>query len=1033
MANFEITRNDIPFVSKGSSPGSPVIRCFVAFARFQGYTPFSGELYWTVQSETSQDGSESATLSPSMEMNPHKGYAAPARQFYDRPNYIEGVEYNPNEEKIYTDSNPTVEQEWRTWVRQPNPSFSYLRTAPKKVEPGQTPQTTGNLSEPESVTKGGYSEGYVGSQYFYTYFDPSTKSPTDTKTDFQMIEQTQEGPYSGSLMQKTPFPASTEIRMKFYVYAPKNVDKPHLPVMIPLEAGFEKKEVKELDSAFLMIEIGRGTNNNMFIAFPYDKPPFMFHSSDPSLQSLAPDDSWKINSEKKTVEIKISDDKSKILLENDQNGQIWEFPDAGIVKKLQDSKVAAKLFGGLWNTEDGFYIPKAPLYIHHRGLKFAFNIGAAEYSHPDVLTKEEAEDLSTLIQTNPALFMSNMVERRANVFVSPPVMYTSEQMILPGVKSSDLSVTDFPLVPDMRQGGIATQVGAEFSPGSLALGGISRSGIPLKESASFYIVPNDPSLASFGRGDPSQTFGIKVWSNGDTSQNDVSVLSYRVMCIIHAVKPLPGFAAPASQLPPSSAYFRPKIYGVRTVAHTVFMPDENLTFETELSEYLQKCTCTKTHDSYTFIRTSYDLDFYVPQPFERYIHQQTPGDTDIPRRFDDDGGNTMSWEKLRDNPSWIKISHFWHSSHDNSGNYRNHSSRSKQNFIGMTEPSRSFKDTASKTTLSLKCKDLIGVLEQSVFTNSPFYDGMSVPYAIGAILERTGFTARQLDPNSGELYIATQPDKNTWFYVADSLNSDGQSLGISTFNYTLPYSGLFTQPLVQFKNGTKISDAIKQICQMFKLIFWTDRQGKYVLSIMPGNQFGFFGQPISLYSETNDVEASDSFYSMWDRGDDVMKFTHNTKVTEIPSGKGWGNIFHVMTVDKYTGNLIGASRTFPESIFDTESRNFKGMMTTYFSQKSALGGRAEANFFLDSFSRILSKPTRMIEFEVFGQDHLYPLEVVQIDENKIRIDQITHTFYLEKDKRTWMTKISGLHFGTWNSDVNIHDSGYEYSTELEVS
>jgi len=146
--------------------------------------------------------------------------------------------------------------------------------------------------------------------------------------------------------------------------------------------------------------------------------------------------------------------------------------------------------------------------------------------------------------------LNSMLGERKNVFVSPPVMYTSEQTILPGVRSSDLSISDFPLVPDMRQGGMATQLGAEFDPGSLALGGISRSGIPLKESASFYIVPDNPLLSSLESGSPSQTFGIKAWSNGDTSQNDVRVMSYRVMCIIHGVKPLPGFAAPANQLPP---------------------------------------------------------------------------------------------------------------------------------------------------------------------------------------------------------------------------------------------------------------------------------------------------------------------------------------------------------------------------------------------------------------------------------------------------------------------------------------------------
>lgn len=1007
MNEFEITRNNYPKVPKGGSPGYPIVRAWVQFARFQGYTPLGGELYWTVQSDTSQDSSSAVSLSHNMEMNPQKGYAAPSQTYYDRPNYIEGLEFNKPEEKIYADSNSEYEQSWRTWVRLKNPTFSYLKT-------------DGSISEPESVVSGDYDDGYIGSQYLYTHFDPETESISQSKTDLQMIEQTQEGPYSGSLMQKSPFPASTEVKFKLYIYATKGTNQQSNKVLVPFD-NITNNEVPGLDGPFIMIEFGRGTTNNIFIAFPYDQTPFMFHVSNPAATVSAPDESWKFKQGNEFVEIKISDNKNAILVENSKSGSIWEFPSKDVVKQLEHTAIGIKAISGAYNSDDGFYIPNSPYYIHHRGIKFGFNMQPAEYNYKEIQTEEEAQDPST-IYADPAKFYNDVIRGFGNTFVSPPVMYTSEQIILPGVRSEDLSIKDFPLIPDKP-----SQIGADWAPGSG--GEYTRSGLPLSESVKFYIIPNDPGSSTLGGNNPSQTFGLTVYPDSGSGGGDVKILSYRVLAVIKAIKPLPGVAGTPNPAP-SATYYRPKIYGVRTVAHTIFMPDKELNFNTEITEYLQKARCTKNHDAYTFIRTSYDLEFTVPQPAELLKGESVR--PIVPRRFDDSGGDEMSWEKLRDNPAWIKIAHFWASAYDQSGSQMGLSSRCKPNFIGMTEPSRSFRDSADKTVLSLRCVDLISVLEQTVFTNSPFYDGMSAPYAIGAILERAGFKARELDPTNGVLNVLTSSDKNTWFYVADSLDPSGQNLGNSTFNYTLPYSGLFTQPLLQFKNGTKISDAIKRICQMFKMIFYCDRKGKFVLSIMPGNRFGFYGQPISLYSETNEIAPSDSFYSMWNRGDDVMKFTQDSKTTELSSGKGWGNIFHVMTVDKYTGNLIGVTRTIPESIFDPESRNFKGMMSMYFSQKSALGGRSEANFFLDSFSNILSKPARRIEFKVFGQDHIYPLEVVQIDENNIRIDEVSHEFILDKNKRTWMTTISGFHFGDWNSDVNVHDPYYDYSTSLAV-
>lgn len=977
MPTNNVTRDAYPRIAPGYSPGVPMVNIKAQFARFQGFTPTGGELYWTIQAEQTQDSSQSAIVSSGMELNPKIGFAGPKRKFYDVPNYIEGLKFNKEENARYTDSDiPAIEQGWRTWIRKTNP---YIRFQ----------------GEPAQSIENEYPEGYQGTQYVPTHFSPSTGNASATAEDaLQMIEQTQEGAVSGSLIQKVPFSASQEFRFKFYVYKPKKIDKTAQVVRVPFE-GFladpetgltSQQNVPECGPSFIMLEIGRGHFNNVFICFPYGESPFMFDASASEYKVYAPDDSWIIDVDKEFMDIGVSDDRSKIILEN-QSGSKWEFPDATITKKIANSNAAWKKIGGAWNSENAYYLPSSPLVIHHRGLKFGFNITPAEYAFSEVKTVDESISQTPIQAVNDFLFA------QANIFVSPPVMYSSEQQILPGNIENiggggGLNIFDFAMNPTTGEAGVNNAPGSTFT----------RSGISIPDAVQFYIVPASPYWGAIGGNDPSQTFSISLRQGLGGGEGDVTMSAYQVLAIIRAVKPYPGIG-------PSAAYYRPKIYGIRTIAHTLFMPD--VQFEYDLSNYCTKLTYNHTHDDFTLLRKTYNLEFYVPQKQHENVHGN------ITRKSADN--ETISWEKLRDNPAWIKIHHWWFGE-DAGINAKNNSNRAVPSFTGMTQPPSQFSDTASRTTLNLKAVDLLKILEISKFTNSPFYDGMSVPYAIGAILERAGYKAR-INRN-GVLDVVFNDDKDTWFYCAPK-----------TADFVLPYSGIFSQPLLQFQNGTPILEGIKRICQMFKLVFYTDRNSKFVLSLAPGNHFEYDGTPSGFFSETNSITPVDSFYSMFDSVNfpsqtDMMKVIYNTKITELPSSQGWGNIFQVLTVDKFTGNLIGVTRTDADSIFDPEAENFLGYMSMYFSQKSALGGRFEANQFLNAFTNLYSKPVRRIEFETWGQDHLLPLEIVQIDNNNIRIHSIDGT--IERSAEAWKTTISGFHYGNWNSDVDISHPG-DYS------
>lgn len=914
-------------VAIGDTPGSPIGKVWISFSRFQAYVPTSGELYWTVQSELTNDSRETLGLSTNMDTNTGIGYTGPTRQFKDRPSYIEGLKYNKQEDPLYTDSNKEKEQSWRTFVRKTSPEFRYK---------GEPPQEMGE-----------YPAGYEGTKYVYTYF------PVDSSTEnkqLQAIEQTQEGRVSGTLEQKTPFVDSMEFKIKFYVYKPTAVSTQEKDLPLAFHG---------VTGPFLSFEIGSG-NNTYLLMFPYAQKPWMQYLYGDDYKVYAPDDSWILKNEKEIMDLIISDDKNIISIENSRGSNIWKFPDSTAEEKLAagDPKIT-KISSGRNNTLDVDYLAGG-IKIHHRGLKFGFNITPAEYAYP---SNPSVED----IQSSPETVQQKALS--SNMFISPPVLYSFEQdPFFLGAIGSPLT---FPMIPFQ-----VDKSGYNLSHENY---GLTKSGVPVEDSVRYFLVDCDPNGGGFTK---DSSGNILTGGNG-------LVKAYRCICFINPAKSVFDSTV-------SSSYFRPKVYGIRTVALVTFMP--NPIFDTELSYYLQKISYKYTHEQYTIVRKTFDLEFHVPQPWNEDKHAVS---SYIPRK----GLNIISWEKIASNPAWIKISMFYKKGSKKGSLYEG-SRNYPPNFTGMTQPGR-ITDKSENTTCNITAVDLFGILDKMPLFNSPFYDGMSIPFAIATLLERCGFKSRIIN-RDGSIGIPTGPD-NAMFWVENPI--------VSLF--TLPYSGVFTNPLVRPKNGEKALQWVKNICQRFYVSMYTDRTGRFVMTLIPsGGVLTESGLPATVYSDTNLVPATDWFYSMGKSTNNVMNMIYNQKVTDIPK-KAWGNMFQVVVADKFTGKIQSVSRSNYASIFDPTQPDYLGYMNVYFQQKTALGGKQEGLNFLNDYVTTQSAPIRKVDITILGQDHLFPLQVIGVDNNKIRIESISGE--MSRENNTWIVNISGFNMGrSWYSDVNPH-------------
>ncbi len=981
----------------GYSPGIPIVKAYIRYSRFTAFNPTSGEMYWTIPEATSQDGSNSGIFGQLTEVNTEVGYAGAARRFNNFDNYIEYVGDTQQEEKKFEDSDEEKEQNQRTfkivvpWFKNKDEKHETLEpetpatnetssTTPETTPP---PTDTPTPSEEEPKPKS-YSADYTGSKFQY-YYEMSDESG---KRSFQMIHQIQAGNVTSSLVQKEPLLPSQEFRIRFKAFAPNEPDKEG--IVAPSTFGQPVETTPDsvaqpcgVTGPFLAFEIGKGNpDENYWLVFPYNQLPFVQKGNKNNELRETIDASWILNFDHPGFyDLRFYDHQNAIVIE--KNGSpTFSYPSKGVHAKNEGTEFSEAVKNGSHNLPTSVHLPGGNLKIHSRGITFIVHVEPISF---------EFDDNS---QVSQALGYANK-----NTIWSPISYYSIEQTI------KELQQDRVPAFTHIFKG--ANQVGIENDPSKPES---TRAGIDLNSAVTVEFVPVPLEGANSYGG---------LTSNLDANTT-LYMRAYRLKATFNRV------ASPYSTI--SSNYFRAKLNTVRTICRSSVNFLFNLgginTFD--ISNHILSANYNYRHEGHTFIRKSWQLECLVPKD-----DVQTRGGL-ITTRTISQNPFGFSWEKLSRNPAWVYIYAFWSSGtqyDDFIANVSGANTPVSPSFTGISQGG-SLSYTHQRDSLQLNCTDFISILEKQTIYNSPYYDGMSAPWAIASILDRAGFQSFiQLGVNPGA-EAGLDEAIGVWFVPDGSGGVGAQNqvnYGTGTFRWTLPYSGVFSRPAIHFDNGTSYADCIKSIVQRFRLVFYNDSFGIFRLRDAPGSIDLSTLESSGLYTTTNSAARSthldydalgvNRFFSMPDRTNDVMKLLLEKKTTRVDThNQGWANVFTIYTVDKWTGNLHGVTRSDPSSVVDPTSPNFLGYIRSWFSNKAALGSRQAANAALSTISSIIGYPRTQVDFQIWGQDTILPLDVIQVDNNQFRVIEVNGS--IQRDSTHWRTNVSAEHWGPWNSDEN---------------
>ncbi|KKK95582.1 hypothetical protein LCGC14_2671360, partial [marine sediment metagenome] len=127
-----------------------------------------------------------------------------------------------------------------------------------------------------------------------------------------------------------------------------------------------------------------------------------------------------------------------------------------------------------------------------------------------------------------------------------------------------------------------------------------------------------------------------------------------------------------------------------------------------------------------------------------------------------------------------------------------------------------------KIIMSCKIVDYTAILEDQLFVNSPFFDGMRDINAIDEILKMTGFRYKGVfDPGSLVNVLNNSPDvdnNSTYHHI------DGRIFKFQKYALPSGYNRL-DQPMFKFDMGTNFLDGIRQITKKSTKVFFFDQMG----------------------------------------------------------------------------------------------------------------------------------------------------------------------------------------------------------------
>lgn len=283
--------------------------------------------------------------------------------------------------------------------------------------------------------------------------------------------------------------------------------------------------------------------------------------------------------------------------------------------------------------------------------------------------------------------------------------------------------------------------------------------------------------------------------------------------------------------------------------------------------------------------------------------------------------------------------------------------KSRQIFEGMIVGA-TVETKAENEIVVFKIEDYMNALQGGKFVLSPYYDGMKSSLAVRDIVQQLGL-----------------PDPKI-------LTGDTQIIKANLANdFGLPLSNPLEEPKFRFPDGSSYKDGILKIARLdFKTIYF-DNLGRFHYDVMPGGIFGDGAVNVVEQFWSSPIEGNN-----W--GEDLRRQTWNMiSFTRLINDVY--NVIQVTGVEKRLLARITGASAYKAGIFNPKAEGYLGYRKHLFIAIPALGSVDAVFRYLDNYRRRVFIPPLTARFEIYGWSGLKPLDIIEVDGQKLRIMNIS--------------------------------------------
>jgi len=334
--------------------------------------------------------------------------------------------------------------------------------------------------------------------------------------------------------------------------------------------------------------------------------------------------------------------------------------------------------------------------------------------------------------------------------------------------------------------------------------------------------------------------------------------------------------------------------------------------------------------------------------------------------------------------------------------------------------------------MECKIEDYSKILKDTLFFNSPFFDGMRDVNAVYEILKIASFKDKSKGTGDNDgIYGASDPasevslscDSTVSPYV--STTADGRKYicggGILPFSYDR-----MQNPFFRFKDGSNTYDALagfaKRMSKMmffdaFGVFHYQDSMGIKMskLSNRELDEFALWRFRTGEYKSVDGTLFDDTGYQL----------IFNT-MTKQGTVEDVYNVIHMRTSTPKFELIVGNSTNWA-SITDPSIKGFLGYKRTMVQIESTFGNVKSLKNIMEYYKSVWVPPIAY-SFETYGQP-LRIFDIIRVDDNNMLVIGVSSDIDPQANK--WNQTIEGEWFGIYAPSQAQGDSGVDPGGEIE--